>query len=283
MPVIQLTAQFIRNHLTCPDNKSRIEYCDQTIPGLYIEVRRTTQKQGTYYLRYKNRLGKTSHQRIGKTDTLNLTDARTAARKLKHEIATGNDPKLENPLQPEALTFKYFMEEKYLPHAVMHKRSHRFDQSMCKLRIIPKFGHLPLNAITRQEIQSFHSDLHDEGLAPATCDHHLKLIRHALNLAVDWELLEKNPAERIQLFRVDNRVERLLSDREMSGLLHVLRTDENRMVCMIALYLLSTGARLNEALQAKWSQIDQQRWYGESQPAIASLNGLDPCHSTRAP
>ena len=164
MPIIQLTAQFIRNHLTCPDNKSRIEYCDQTIPGLYIEVRRTTPKQGTYYLRYKNRLGKTSHQRIGKTDALNLTDARTAARKLKHEIATGNDPKLESPLQPETLTFKYFMEEKYLPHAVMHKRYHRFDQSMCKLWIIPKFGHLPLNAITRQEVQSFHSDLHDEGL-----------------------------------------------------------------------------------------------------------------------
>ena len=35
--------------------------------------------------------------------------------------------------------------------------------------------------------------------------------------------------------------------------------DENRTVCMIIMYLLSTGACLNEALQATWSQIDQQR------------------------
>jgi len=38
----------------------------------------------------------------------------------------------------------------------------------------------------------------------------------------------------------------------------VLRTDENRPVCLIAMFLLSTGARLNEALQATWSQIDKE-------------------------
>jgi integrase len=41
-------------------------------------------------------------------------------------------------------------------------------------------------------------------------------------------------------------------------LLTVLRTDENRSVCLIAMFLLSTGARLNEALQATWDQIDQK-------------------------
>ena len=38
----------------------------------------------------------------------------------------------------------------------------------------------------------------------------------------------------------------------------VLKTDENRNVCLIAIFLLSTGVRLNEALQAKWSQVDQK-------------------------
>ncbi len=53
-------------------------------------------------------------------------------------------------------------------------------------------------------------------------------------------------------------MENLLSEEQLERLLSVLKTDENRMVCHIALYLLSTGCRLNEALQAKWSQIDQQ-------------------------
>jgi integrase len=61
----------------------------------------------------------------------------------------------------------------------------------------------------------------------------------------------------VPLFNEDNKVERYLNEDELQCLLGVLRTDENRMVCQIALFLLSTGARLNEALQAKGGQIDR--------------------------
>ncbi len=84
-------------------------------------------------------------------------------------------------------------------------------------------------------------------------------MRHAFNLAIDWEMLtEKNPAARIPLFNRDNKVEHYLDETHLERLLQVLRQDENRTVCQIALFLLSTGARLNEALQARWDQIDRQ-------------------------
>lgn len=44
---------------------------------------------------------------------------------------------------------------------------------------------------------------------------------------------------------------------QIGELLTVLRTDENRTVCNIAMFLLSTGCRLNEALQASWRQVDR--------------------------
>lgn len=258
MPVIQLTQQFVASHLTCPDDKPRIEYCDQSVPGLYIEVRRTTQRQGTYYLRYKNPAGKTAHQRIGSTEQTSLHDARREARQLKVQISLGQDPKGEAvPADGVSMSFQDFMKQRYLPFAEQHKRSYRFDLSMSTLRLIPKFGHIPLNQLTRQQIQSFHTDLHHEGLAPATCDHHLKLMRHALNLAVDWGYLDRSPADRIKLFKVDNRIERFLTEGEQARLISVLRTDENRTVCLVAIYLLCTGARLNEALNATWDQIDK--------------------------
>jgi integrase len=49
--------------------------------------------------------------------------------------------------------------------------------------------------------------------------------------------------------------------RHFSGGFHPrkLKTDKNRMVCNIILYLLSTGARLNEALQARWDHISLER------------------------
>lgn len=53
-------------------------------------------------------------------------------------------------------------------------------------------------------------------------------------------------------------MEHYLDEGDLAKLLNVLRTDENRAICQIAMYLLSTGCRLNEALSATWSQIDQQ-------------------------
>jgi integrase len=72
-------------------------------------------------------------------------------------------------------------------------------------------------------------------------------------------MLDKNPAAKVPLFNVDNKVEHYLNDAELARLLAVLRSpDSPRSVCQIALFLLSTGARLNEALSATWSQIDKQ-------------------------
>ena len=89
---------------------------------------------------------------------------------------------------------------------------------MHRLRLGPVFGNKRLNQITRYEIIKFHAGLKDEGLAPATCDHYVKLIKHALNCGIDWGLIDvKNPAARIPLFNADNRIENLLSDEELAA------------------------------------------------------------------
>ncbi len=98
--------------------------------------------------------------------------------------------------------------------------------------------------------------LKDEGLSPATADHHAKLLRRAFNLAIEWEVIETNPAARIKLFHEDNRVVNYMSDGQLQALLQVLRTDENRAVCNICLLLLSTGARVCESLTATWKNVD---------------------------
>lgn len=50
----------------------------------------------------------------------------------------------------------------------------------------------------------------------------------------------------------------MLDDNEMGRLMSVLSANDPPMVCQVALFLLATGARLSEALQAEWSQIDRQ-------------------------
>ena len=259
MPIIKLTQQFISHHLQCPAGKTRIEFCDADLPGLYIEVRATSPGQGTYYLRYKDNTGKTCHQKINRTNETTLADARKKAKTLKAEIELGADPRGEEKARKAVLTYAEFFEQHYLPYVQPRKRSWEKDEEMFRLRLKAQFGGQRLNQITRQQIQTFHTSLKNEGLSASTCNHYVKLMKHSLNLAIDWDMLQINPAVRVPLFHEDNKMENYLDDDELERLLDVLRTDENRTVCLIMLFLLSTGARLNEALSAKWVNVDGER------------------------
>lgn len=255
MPKLRLTPEFVSKGLTCPPEKSHVEYCDTEVVGLYVDVRPASPGKGTFALRYKAD-GKSAHQKLGKTSEMSIAEARKAARELKARIQLGDGPQREAREREAAITYGAFMREHYLPHVRDRKRSWRRDEELFRLRIEARFGHVRLPEIARQQVQIFHSDLLKSGLAPATCDHHIKLIRQSLNLATEWEMLDRNPLRGVKLFNADNKVEHYLDDAQLERLLAVLRTDDNRSVCRIALFLLSTGCRLNEALKATWGQID---------------------------
>jgi integrase len=223
---------------------------------MYIEVRLTSPGQGTFYLRYKDPSRKTCHQKIGTTKEMSLVQARNRAKELKAEIRLGADPRGEAKARKAVPTLDTFFSEMYSPFSKPRKRSFRRDVQLFS-RISKRFGWKRLNEINRREVQTFHADLLEEGLAPATADHHAKLIRQMLNMAVEWEVIASNPVSRIKLFNADNRVEVNLDGEQFERLLYVLRTDSNRAVCRVILFLLSTGARLNEALSATWEQIDR--------------------------
>jgi len=247
---------FIAKELKCPDGKARIEYCDADRSGLYIEVRASSPGQGTYYLRYKNALNKTAHQKLGRTTEISLKEARERAKQEKAKITMGADPRAEERARKAVITYADFFNDYYLPHAKVHKRSWGRDVQLFR-RIDEVFGSKRLNEITRQQIQKFHGQVKEGGLSAASADHHLKLIRHSLNLAVEWKMVDKNPAAGIKQFNEDNKVEHYLDDEELQRLVSVLRANDPPMVCQVALFLLSTGARLSEALNADWAHIDR--------------------------
>ncbi len=257
MSVIKLTPDLIANGLICPPGKQRDELVDDQRTGLYIEVRATSPGQGTFYLRYKDHTGKTCHQKIGRTADITLAEARKRAKDLKAEIQLGADPRGEAKAKKAVPTLAAFFEDSYLPYIKPRKRSWAGDVGLFNNRVKPAFGHLRLNELKRQEVQTFHANLLTEGISEATADHHVKLIRQMLNRAVEWSVIETNPITRIKLFNPDNRKELYLDPAELERLLQVLRTDSNRTVCNVAMFLLATGARLNEALSATWEHIDR--------------------------
>ena len=208
--IVKLTQAFIANNLQCPEEgKRRIEYVDKGGTGLYVEVRATSPGQGTYYLRYKDANGKTCHQKIGRTIDIDLNEARQRAKTLRAEITLGKDPRMEVKTDDSTLNYSEFFEDQVLPYLKTRKKPWNKDEEYYRLRLKKAFGYKKLDEITRHEIQTFHTALKEEGLAAATCNHHVKSLRHTLAIALDWELIEKNPAAKIPLFRENNKVENI--------------------------------------------------------------------------
>ncbi len=255
MPVVNFTPAFVASGLVCPPDKKKIEYSVSDEPGLFAECRASEKAVPTWYLRLKNSKGTNIYKKLGTIKDVSLAQARKQARQLKAEHMLAPKPEDVVVAPKSELTLDQFMTDHYFPHAKIHKRSHKRDDQLYRIRIKPKFGDLVLSAINRREVQAFQNGLLKEGLSPASADHHVKLMRRVCNLAVQWEFLEKNPLKGIELYMVDNQVENYLDQEQLARLVDVLRSDENRMVCCIVMFLISTGARLNEALTATWKNV----------------------------
>ena len=252
---VKLTQSYVDNLPPVPDGKIKIEHCEK---GLLLEQRASNTQWASYRLRYKNAAGKTTYISIGRSCDITLAEARQKARQLKAKIQLGADPQAEAREHRQRLTWDAFFVDHYLPHAKQRKRSWRNDEEMHRLRVSPRYGNVRLDRITRRDLQQWLDELRESGLAPATCDHYGKLVRQALNLGVHLELLDSNPVAGIKLFGGDNRVENVLTPDELQRLLGILNNPKERRetVSHVIKFLLFTGARVNEALHARWSDID---------------------------
>ena len=260
MPVIANFQSFMTGGgLVCPSYKKKIEYSVADEPGLFVECRDSATAIATWYLRLKNAKGTNTYKKIGTVRDISLAQARKLVKQLRAE--PGATVKAEPSIvvaspTPTEMTWSTFIADHFAPYCKAHIRSaKRYDQ-LERRYVGPRFGQLPLSLVTRKDAQLLHvAMVEKEKLSPATADHAIKYMRRALNLAVQWDNLEKNPLRNFELFMTDNQVENYLNDEQLQRLIGILRTDSNRTVCMILLFLISTGARANEAMTATWKNI----------------------------
>ena len=258
MPRTTLTQSFIySDECVCPEGRTSYEYnCSQVI-GMYLSV--TPRGCKTYRFAYKDAQNKRRHLKIGLANDISLKVARAEAQKMRARILSGDDPSEERKKRNAMPTFRDFFLEDYLRIARAKKRSWANDESMFRLRLEPTFGSMKLDKITRKQIELFHISVREEGLAPATADHHLKLLKRVLGMACTFGVLTVNPASQVSLFRIPNGRTRFLTDDELRRLIRVLQGYENRPMACLVMWLLSTGCRAGEAKAATWADIDYEK------------------------
>jgi hypothetical protein len=195
MAVMKLTQEVI-SKLRCSESKKSEQICDAQHRGLLLELRRTDQDHHpTWYVRYKDPSKRTKYVRLGHFPSMSLADARSRAKDVQAEVRMGRDFRAEEDAKKAVPLFSEYFEGIFYDHIRTRKITSDKDMVYYRLRLKAAFGHKRLNQIRRWELQLFHSSLHAEGLAPATCNHYLKLMKRAFNLAIQWEIFEgPNPA-----------------------------------------------------------------------------------------
>lgn len=256
MPVLHLTPAVV-SALKCPPGKRHIEFCDTEVKGLMLYCTESETSVPVYKVRVKNERGTNAYPALGSVNDLTLMQARKLAMATKATYAQVVKEKVVKVERPKSeMTLAEFMTDHYLPFAKMHKRTSSKDVGLFQNHIGPRFGHMALHKIPRLDVQVFHRDLVEKGLSPATADHNVKLIRRMLNLAVQWDFIEKNQLARIKLFNVDNQIENYLDDEAIQRLVAVLKAHPKRVIALLLMFLLSTGARKASAMYAKWEEVD---------------------------
>ena len=126
----------------------------------------------------------------------------------------------------------------------------------------PVLGRLRLSAISPRDVAMIHAR-EKERTSACTANHLLATLRRMMNLAVKWQLIEKNPTDGLDKFHEGPLRERYLSRVELPRFLKALAEENDTLSKAAILLLLYTGCRRNELLSMTWNQvhIDENRLY----------------------
>ena len=235
------------------------EYSDTQIVGLKLLV----SKQGRkfFFLRYSFNKRKRAIK-IGEYGPLSLLEARQACNELKATINKGIDPQEEKSLLRQIPTFGQFVSDHYLPYAIANKRSACCDESKLRIHLLPLLQNRRLDQIATTELQRYFDQLRT-AYKPSTVNRHISLLSRMLKLAVNWGFIEKNPVIGIRKLQENNERHRYLSDDEIGRFIDEARQDQNPVAGALFEFLLYTGVRKQEALDARWEHVDLQKrtWF----------------------
>ena len=256
MPVQKLTDAGVLA-LRCPEGRSHCEVFDTLMRGLYVDV--MANGRLAYRVRYRLQ-GKQRVFTLGDARLLTVEEARAAARLALRRAMVGDDPRHE-PLPELGPTLAAFYLEQYLPYVKSYKRSWNTDETMIRLHLMPALGERAMGSVIPPDIARLVEAMRGRGYAAGTCNRALVLLRYGYTLALRWRIegVEQNPAKELKNLKEDNRIERYLTPEQTQRLLVAVRESHNPLLTSIVAFLIYTGARRREVLDARWGDVDMAR------------------------
>ncbi len=204
-----------------------------------------------FYFRYKIN-GKDKEVRLGrKSEGWTAQKAWMEGQKLKAQA-------LAKPQARPEMTLTQFWDNHYYNEIKCTNKPSTFRDKVCKWEKIikPTFGHLSLQAITRAIVEQHIRNRLAAGKAPATVNRDLSLLKHMLNVATSFGLLETNPLIAIKPLRERNQDKwKFLTQKDMEKIKKALSPHYHDLF----LFLVYMGMRMGATLAIRWQDVDIEK------------------------
>ncbi|MCC7202404.1 MAG: site-specific integrase [Nitrospirae bacterium] len=125
-----------------------------------------------------------------------------------------------------------------------------------KLHLKPCIGNIPLTKLSPQKIQGYYSERLTTGLSPTTVLYHHRVLRQALQHAVRWGLLVRNPCEMVDPPRKNKPEPKIWDEGQVKKF---LISAQQSLYYRIYLMAIMTGMRQGEILGLRWQDVDLTR------------------------
>jgi integrase len=139
--------------------------------------------------------------------------------------------------------------------SVRPRTTERYE-GFVRLQVVPVIGHVRLDKLSAQHIQTLYAQKLEEGLSPTTVHTLHGMLHRALKDAVRWGLVVRNVCDLVSPPRRAHYEFKTLTKEQAQQLLTALHGHNMEALFVLA---LTTGMRRGEILALKWQDIDSKQ------------------------
>lgn len=200
-------------------------------------------------------------------------DAQRELTRLLHELNTGGY------VEPSKLTVAQYLEKwltDYAKHDVAATSYERYCE-VVRLHLIPALGSQQLSRLNTLQIQGYYAKALESGrrdgrggLSARTLELHHRILRKALQQAIKWDLLVRNPCDAADPPRPVHREMQALDEEQTARLLEGAAGTRLYLPILLA---VTTGLRRGEVLGLRWEDLDLKAGMLSVRQAVERVNG----------
>ncbi|MCL4474294.1 MAG: site-specific integrase [Actinobacteria bacterium] len=179
--------------------------------------------------------------------------------KILHELNSGAYT------EPSRVSVAGYMRKwlkEYAKHNVTGRTYVRYEEIVEK-HLIPALGRNVLPELRPAQISAYYSEALSNGrlngkggLSAKTVRQHHAVLRKALEQAVQWQMINRNPAAAVAAPKPKQREMTALNDDQLAELLHAVEGTQNYIPILLA---ATTGMRRGEIFGLKWHDVDLEK------------------------